>query len=319
MSRSTGCDGHRAASTHDSRRGTGNTATPSGTGRGAHSASASRSGCGTRSIQPRWREPGRSSSAGTTSPPSGQRTGNRSGPCFWVRVRRAGSLVTVDVAGDAFLRGMVRRMMAVLLEVGRGTMDDAAVAAALGAGRPALDGAMAPAKGLTLRRVVMGRPDRRIERRTRRPMNAKTYTLRESEIERRWYVVDATGQTLGRLATRVARVLEGKHKPTYTPNLDSGDHVIVLNAAQITVTRDKLETKIYARHSGHPAGLQGGDARSPPRPPAGGGHPPRGQGHAAPQPPRRPAAPQAEDLRRVRPPAPGPAAGTAGLTRSHTV
>jgi tRNA pseudouridine38-40 synthase len=76
---------------------------------------------------------------------------------YWVRVRRAGSLVTVDVAGDAFLRGMVRRMMAVLLEVGHGTMDDAAVAAALGAGRPALDGAMAPAKGLTLRRVVMGR------------------------------------------------------------------------------------------------------------------------------------------------------------------
>jgi tRNA pseudouridine38-40 synthase len=76
---------------------------------------------------------------------------------YWVRVRRAGSLVTVDVAGDAFLRGMVRRMMAVLLEVGRGTMDDAAVTAALGAGRPALDGAMAPAKGLTLRRVVMGR------------------------------------------------------------------------------------------------------------------------------------------------------------------
>jgi tRNA pseudouridine38-40 synthase len=75
----------------------------------------------------------------------------------WVRVRRAGSLVTVDVAGDAFLRGMVRRMMAVLLEVGRGKMDEAAVAAALGADRPALDGAMAPAKGLTLRRVVMGR------------------------------------------------------------------------------------------------------------------------------------------------------------------
>ena len=65
--------------------------------------------------------------------------------------------MTVDVAGDAFLRGMVRRMMAVLLEVGRGRMDEAAVAAALAADRPALDGAMAPAKGLTLRRVVMGR------------------------------------------------------------------------------------------------------------------------------------------------------------------
>jgi large subunit ribosomal protein L13 len=87
-------------------------------------------------------------------------------------------------------------------------------------------------------------------------MNVKTYTLRESEIERRWYLVDATGQTLGRLATRVARVLEGKDKPTYTPNLDSGDHVIILNAALISVTRDKLESKVYARHSGHPQGYK---------------------------------------------------------------
>jgi large subunit ribosomal protein L13 len=87
-------------------------------------------------------------------------------------------------------------------------------------------------------------------------MNAKTYTLRESEIDRRWYVVDATDQTLGRLASRVARVLEGKHKPSYTPNLDSGDHVIVLNAAHIAVSRNKLETKIYARHSGYPQGFK---------------------------------------------------------------
>jgi tRNA pseudouridine38-40 synthase len=75
----------------------------------------------------------------------------------WVRVRRTGSLVTVDVAADAFLRGMVRRIMAVLLAVGRGEMNREAVAAALVAGRPALDGAMAPAKGLSLRRVVLGR------------------------------------------------------------------------------------------------------------------------------------------------------------------
>src|SRR5512139_3570472 len=76
-------------------------------------------------------------------------------------------------------------------------------------------------------------------------MNSKTYTLKGSEIERRWYVVDATDETLGRLASRIARVLEGKHKPTYTPNLDSGDHVIVLNAA-----------KVYARHSGYPQGYK---------------------------------------------------------------
>jgi len=87
-------------------------------------------------------------------------------------------------------------------------------------------------------------------------MSAKTYTPRGSEIERRWYVVDATDETLGRLASRVARVLEGKHKPTYTPNLDTGDHVIVLNAARVAVSRDKLESKKYIRHSGYPQGYK---------------------------------------------------------------
>ena len=87
-------------------------------------------------------------------------------------------------------------------------------------------------------------------------MSAKTYTPRESEIERRWYVVDATDETLGRLATRIARVLEGKNKPTYAAHMDTGDHVIVLNAARITVTSDKLTSKVYARHSGYPAGFK---------------------------------------------------------------
>ena len=63
-------------------------------------------------------------------------------------------------------------------------------------------------------------------------MNAKTYSVREGEIVRSWYVVDATDETLGRLASRIARVLEGKHKPTYQPSLDTGDHVIVLNASR---------------------------------------------------------------------------------------
>ena len=86
--------------------------------------------------------------------------------------------------------------------------------------------------------------------------NAKTYAVRESEIERRWYVVDAADQTLGRLASRIAHVLEGKHKPTYSPNLDAGDHVIVLNASRIAVSRDKRESKLYIRHSGHPGGYK---------------------------------------------------------------
>jgi large subunit ribosomal protein L13 len=87
-------------------------------------------------------------------------------------------------------------------------------------------------------------------------MSAKTISIREGEIDRQWFVVDATDQTLGRLASRIARVLEGKHKPSYAPNLDSGDHVIVLNAARIAVTSDKLESKLYIRHSGYPQGLK---------------------------------------------------------------
>ena len=87
-------------------------------------------------------------------------------------------------------------------------------------------------------------------------MNVKTHSVRESEIERQWYVVDAADQTLGRLASRIAHVLEGKHKPTYAPNLDSGDHVIVLNAGRIAVTSGKLDTKLYRRHSGYPHGLR---------------------------------------------------------------
>jgi len=87
-------------------------------------------------------------------------------------------------------------------------------------------------------------------------MSVKTYAARESEIERRWYVVDAADETLGRLASRIAHVLEGKHKPTWQPNLDSGDHVIVLNASRIAVSADKRETKLYIRHSGYPQGYK---------------------------------------------------------------
>ena len=170
-----------------------------------------------------------------------------------VRVRKEGRLVTIDVQADSFLRGQVRRMVAGLLEVGAGKIDEAALRTALAGREPALNGASAPAKGLCLRRVVIGR---RGGRQGRRGMSAKTYTPRESEIERRWYVVDATDETLGRLATRIAHVLEGKHKPTYASHMDTGDHVIVINASRITVTKDKLTSKVYARHSGYPGGFK---------------------------------------------------------------
>jgi len=78
----------------------------------------------------------------------------------------------------------------------------------------------------------------------------------KGEIARKWYVVDAQGQTLGRLASRVARILSGKNNPRYTPFLDTGDHVIVINAAKVKVTGLKSENKMYRRYTGHPGGLR---------------------------------------------------------------
>jgi large subunit ribosomal protein L13 len=84
----------------------------------------------------------------------------------------------------------------------------------------------------------------------------KTYAVKASEIERQWWLVDASDQTLGRLATRIATLLEGKHKATYSPHLDSGDHVVVVNAAKVKVTGNKLIQKTYYRHSNYPGGLK---------------------------------------------------------------
>jgi large subunit ribosomal protein L13 len=85
---------------------------------------------------------------------------------------------------------------------------------------------------------------------------SRTYTPRAADIERNWFVVDATGKRLGVLASHVARVLEGKHKPTYASHIDTGDHVIVLNAARIEVSGNKADQKFYARHSGYPGGFR---------------------------------------------------------------
>ncbi len=83
----------------------------------------------------------------------------------------------------------------------------------------------------------------------------KTYSAKKEEIIRRWYVVDATDQTLGRLATQIANVLRGKTKSIYTPHIDCGDYVIVVNCEKIRVTGNKLDEKFYHRHSGYPGGL----------------------------------------------------------------
>ena len=83
-----------------------------------------------------------------------------------------------------------------------------------------------------------------------------TYMAKPAEVERKWYIFDATDKTLGRLASEVASVLRGKHKPTFTPNVDCGDHVIIINAENIQLTGKKLEQKELIRHSGYPGGLK---------------------------------------------------------------
>jgi large subunit ribosomal protein L13 len=87
-------------------------------------------------------------------------------------------------------------------------------------------------------------------------MRQKTLATTPADIERRWWVVDAEGQTLGRLASRIAPLLRGKHKPIYTPNLDTGDFVIVINCDKIAVTGNRLDDKIYYRHSHYIGGLR---------------------------------------------------------------
>lgn len=84
----------------------------------------------------------------------------------------------------------------------------------------------------------------------------RTYTPKVSEIQREWFVVDAEGMVLGRLATEVATILRGKHKPTYTPHIDTGDHVIVINADKVVLTSNKGEKTLVHRHSGYPGGLR---------------------------------------------------------------
>lgn len=84
----------------------------------------------------------------------------------------------------------------------------------------------------------------------------KTFMANAQTVERKWYVVDADGMTLGRLASQVALILRGKNKPTYTPHVDTGDHVIVINAAKVVLTGKKLDQKVYYHHSGFPGGLK---------------------------------------------------------------
>ena len=92
-------------------------------------------------------------------------------------------------------------------------------------------------------------------------MNNTTHSVKKSEIERKWYIIDAANKPLGRVATEVAKLLRGKHKPTYTPNMDVGDHVIVLNCKDAILTGRKLDQKVYRHHSGYIGGMKETSAR----------------------------------------------------------
>ena len=92
-------------------------------------------------------------------------------------------------------------------------------------------------------------------------MNNVTYSAKKSEVERKWYIIDATDKPLGRVATEAARLLRGKHKPTFTPNIDTGDHVIIINCKDVKLTGNKMDQKIYRHHSGYIGGMKETTAR----------------------------------------------------------
>ncbi len=87
-------------------------------------------------------------------------------------------------------------------------------------------------------------------------MNNTTYSVKKNEIERKWYIIDAANKPLGKVATEAAKLLRGKHKPTFTPNIDVGDHVIIINCNQVILTGNKINQKVYRQHSGYIGGMK---------------------------------------------------------------
>ena len=136
----------------------------------------------------------------------------------------------------------------------------------------------------------------------------RSYIPKADEITRDWVVLDASDQVLGRLATEAARLLRGKHKPTFTPHFDTGDFVVVVNAERVKMTGNKLDDKVYYRHSGKPGSLKSETARERMSKVPGAGDSGCGVGHAAQEPARPQASEKAQGLRRSRASARGAAA-----------
>ena len=228
------------------------------------------------------------------------------------------TLLRFDIEAGSFCHQMVRSLVGALVAVGRGRGNAATMVERLRAGTRAGAASPAPAHGLCLGRcptltaltglpgrvrgrILVGRPIGMPRRGAGHPEEEpplRTYSPKAHEIERAWHLVDAEGLVLGRLATEVARILRGKHRPIFAPHVDTGDHVVVVNAARWCMTADKAADKFAYRHSGYPGGLKQTQLRRPAGPQPRGGRAPGRPGHAAQEHPRPPAAVQAEGLRR---------------------
>ena len=237
------------------------------------------------------------------------------------RVLRAGwddlgeGQLRFEIEATAFCHQMVRSIVGTLVAAGLGTLRAGDIRAILAAGDRAKAAPSPPATACACGRSTTDRPRWRScpgPSLVRRPAGlspaapaaspeerrVRTYSPKASEITRKWFVIDAEGLVLGRLSTEAARILRGKHKPTFAPHLDTGDHVIVVNADKVVLTANKAEQKLVHRHSGYPGGLKTrtyGEAHAK-KPEEAVRRAVRG--HAPEEPPRPPDAHQAQGLRR---------------------
>ena len=172
---------------------------------------------------------------------------------------REGELLKIHFVADRFLYKMVRTIVGTLIMIEQNSFDPSKMKEILDSKIRQNAGKTISPDGLTLVEVIYWYDFDKLKTKKKNINGGnimKTYSAKPLEVERKWYLIDANGQTLGRLATTIANILRGKNKPQYTPNVDTGDFVVVINAKGITVTGKKETDKIYYSHSGYPGGLK---------------------------------------------------------------
>lgn len=172
---------------------------------------------------------------------------------------REGELLQIHFVADRFLYKMVRTIVGTLIMIEQNSFDPSKMKEILDSKIRQNAGKTISPDGLTLVEVIYWYDFDKLKTKKKNINGGnimKTYSAKPLEVERKWYLIDANGQTLGRLATTIANILRGKNKPQYTPNVDTGDFVVVINAKGITVTGKKETDKIYYSHSGYPGGLK---------------------------------------------------------------